>query len=192
MSILAAGGSHMKILGVSGSLQSRSSNKSLLARAAALCASPVEWHETGLVGVLPFYDADLDVEPPPEAVKRWRAELDAADAIVIASPEYGHGMPGSLKNAIDWIIGSGNLNGKPVAATCAGAGPGRGEMGLAMLVQTLHAIDALVVWNAPIVVPRRSIAADGTVTDGNVDEALRELLYVVQSGVETARRVQEA
>src|SRR6516164_5699689 len=100
-------GQAMKILAVSGSLQARSSNKSLLARAAQLTSPPVEWRQTELIGRLPHYNADLDGAEPPAVVTEWRAELDAADTVVFASPEYGMGMPGALKNAIDWVIGSG-------------------------------------------------------------------------------------
>jgi NAD(P)H-dependent FMN reductase len=182
----------MKILAVSGSLQARSSNKSLLARAAQLTSPPVEWRQTELIGRLPHYNADLDGAEPPAVVTEWRAELDAADTVVFASPEYGMGMPGALKNAIDWVIGSGSFYKKPVAITCAAAGPHRGEMGLGMFVQTLNAVDALIVWNAPIVVPRQSIGADGTIADPNVDAALLELLAEVRRGVETARTARES
>jgi len=177
----------MKILAVSGSLQARSSNKSLLVRAGQLALPPIEWRRTEVVGRLPHYNADLDGSDPPGEVSEWRAELDAAEAVLFASPEYGMGMPGSLKNAIDWVIGSGSFYKKPVALTCAGAGPHRGEMGLSMFLQTLNAIDALVVWNAPIVVPRQSIGPDGAITDPDVDAALEELLAELRRGVETAR-----
>ncbi|HEX3595367.1 MAG TPA: NADPH-dependent FMN reductase, partial [Polyangiaceae bacterium] len=169
----------MKILAVAGSLQARSSNKSLLELAARLATGGVEWKLSHLLGELPLYDADADVDPPPPPVARFRAELDAADAVVFASPEYGHGMPGSVKNALDWIVGSANFNNKPVAATCAAAGPARGERGLAMLTQTLRAIDAVVIWESPIVVPRNAIQPDGTIVSEDVERALGELTKAV-------------
>jgi NAD(P)H-dependent FMN reductase len=190
MSIASARGT-MKILAISGSLQAKSSNKSLLARAEQLISPPLEWRRSEIVGRLPHYNADLDRADPPSVVSEWRAELDAADAVLFASPEYGMGMPGSLKNAIDWVVGSGSFYKKPVAVTCAGAGPHRGEMGLSMFVQTLNAIDALIVWNAPIVVPKQSIRADGIIDDPNVDAALKELLAEVRRGVETARATRD-
>ena len=177
----------VRILAVSGSLQARSANKSLLDLAGRLAPPSVEWSRSDLVRSLPLYDADLDRDDPPEAVRQWRGQLDGAEAVVFASPEYGHGMPGSLKNALDWVIGTGNFYGKPVVATCAGAGPGRGELGLSMLVQTLRAIDSVVVWNAPIVVPRASIGEDGEIVDPAVERALGELFGVVVSAVRQAR-----
>jgi chromate reductase len=177
----------MKILAVPGSLQARSSNKSLVELAARLAPSGVRWSISELIGELPLYNADIDGDAPPPAVTRWRAELDDADAVVFASPEYGHGMPGSVKNALDWIVGTGNLNAKPVAATCAAAGPGRGERGLAMLVQTLRAIDGVVVWDAPLIVPKNHIQPDGVIVDTNVDRALGELTKAVVDGVMSRR-----
>jgi NAD(P)H-dependent FMN reductase len=59
----------------------------------------------------------------PESVLRWRGMLAASDAVLIASPEYGFSLPGALKNAIDWVIGSGELEGKVVAITAAVPGP---------------------------------------------------------------------
>jgi chromate reductase len=91
----------MRILGIAGSLRRGSHNRRLL-RAAGDQLPPgaelVEWE--GLVG-LPIYDEDLD-DPRPEAVEDFLAEVEAADAILIATPEYNASVPGGLKNALDW------------------------------------------------------------------------------------------
>ncbi len=143
----------MRILGICGSLQPASYNAWLLERFAKGCADG-EFARSELLAVLPFYNAALDVDPAPPTVTEFRDELRNCNAVLIATPEYGHGMPGSLKNALDWLVGSGELGAKPVAITSAAQGVGRGLLGLAMLRQTLQAIDALIVWNQPIVVPR--------------------------------------
>lgn len=67
------------------------------------------------LGALPHFNPDLDLAPFPAAVLEWRAALQGAEAVVISSPEYAHGVPGVLKNALDWVVGSGELVGKPVA-----------------------------------------------------------------------------
>jgi NAD(P)H-dependent FMN reductase len=175
----------MKILAVTGSLQAKSSNKSLVELAGRIAPPGVEWIAAPSLGALPHYNADMDGEDPPESVRRWRDALNAADAVFFASPEYGHGMPGSLKNALDWVVGTGNFFRKPVVATCAGAGPDRGAMGLAMLVQTLRAIDAVIVWNAPLVVPRKSIHPDGTISDATVEAALHEVFAALEAAIQT-------
>jgi chromate reductase len=96
----------VKILTISGSLRSRSSNTELL-RAARLVADP-SWifdHYDGLA-VLPHFNPDDDVDgaAPPDPVRDLRARIAAADALLICSPEYAHGVPGSLKNALDWMV----------------------------------------------------------------------------------------
>src|SRR5258708_25139367 len=132
----SSGTGRVKVLAVTGSLQAKSSNKSLVELAGRVAPPGVEWVTAPSLGALPHYNTDIDGEDPPESVRQWRAALDSADAVFFASPEYGHGMPGSLKNALDWVVGTGSFFRKPVVATCAGAGPGRGAMRLATLVPT--------------------------------------------------------
>lgn len=162
----------VKILVIVGSIQRRSSNGALAALAAARAPRGVELVPSSSIGELPPFNPDLDTEEPPQVVARWREQLRAADGVLIASPEYGHGMTGNLKNALDWIVGSGELVGKPVAATCAAQGPERGRMGLAMLVQTLRAIDAVIVWSEPVVVARSSIDEQGRIDDRDVERQI--------------------
>ena len=81
----------------------------------------------------------------PESVQRWRQALAESQAVLIASPEYGFSMPGALKNGIDWVIGSGELEEKVVAITAAVAGPERGRRGLHALRDTLVAVRATIV-----------------------------------------------
>jgi len=166
----------VRILAVIGSLQRRSGNRALVELAQALAAPPVEMVQAARLDALPHYDADHDRDPAPPPVAAWRQALRTADGVLIASPEYGHGMPGTLKNALDWIVGSGEFVDKPVAATCAAQAKGRGLLGLAALVQTLRAIDARVVASHPIVVPRAALDADGRITDAVVAHEVQLLL----------------
>jgi chromate reductase len=168
----------LRVLTVAGSLQRKSANRALLELIASRRPDAVEFVASLSLGEIPHYNPDLEEGPPP-AVERWRKQLAGADAVVIASPEYGHGISGVLKNALDWLVRSGELNEKPVAATCAAQGKGRGLLGNAALVQTLRAIDARVVWNSPVEVPRSSIDENGRVDDPAVISALDELLATV-------------
>jgi hypothetical protein len=68
---------------------------------------------------LPQFNPDLEVNAEPEHVRRWRLALEESDAVLIASPEYGLSLPGALKNGIDWVIGSGELERKVVAITAS-------------------------------------------------------------------------
>lgn len=172
----AGQGGNMQILTVVGSLQQRSSNRALAQVLAQVAPPGCELVAALRLAELPFYDADLDVAPAPPPAATWRQQLAAAAAVVFVSPEYGHGMPGVVKNALDWIVGSGELVGKPVVATCAAPGIGRGLLGLASLSATLRAVDARVVASEPILVPRAALAGDGTIVDAAVLACARALL----------------
>src|SRR4030095_3213606 len=96
----------VRLLAISGSLRAGSSNTEVL-RALTLLAPPrvtIEHYE-GLA-MLPAFNPDLDAEgmAAPAPVQNLRAQVQTADAIVICSPEYAHGVPGSLKNALDWLV----------------------------------------------------------------------------------------
>src|SRR5438045_405531 len=117
----------MRVLAVSGSLQSRSSNLSLLRLAAATAPAGVEVVIFEGLCDLPHFNPDLEANGEPEPVSVWRRAIAESDALLIASPEYGHSLPGALKNGIDWVIGSGELERKVVAITAAVPGPERGR-----------------------------------------------------------------
>ncbi len=129
----------MKILAVCGSLQAKSSNLALLQAAAASAPSSVEFVLCDGLRDLPQFNPDIEASGTPESVRRWRQALAECHAVLIASPEYGFSLPGALKNGIDWVIGSGELEGKVVAITAAVPGPERGRRGLQALRDTLSA-----------------------------------------------------
>jgi chromate reductase, NAD(P)H dehydrogenase (quinone) len=141
----------MRILAVSGSLQARSANLALLEVARANAPSSVEVVIFDGLRRLPPFDLDLEASAPVPAVEEWRNALSASDGLLIASPEYGFSLPGSLKNAIDWVIGSAELEGKVVAVTASVNHPERGRRGLASLLEPLRAVSATIVGGEPIV-----------------------------------------
>lgn len=141
----------MRIATISGSLQARSGNRDLLRAVERLAPPGVDFVPFEGLRELPFFDPDLDAGEPPATVTAWRRAIEDADALLIASPEYGHSLPGVLKNAIDWVIGSGELHRKPVALTASVGDRSRGRKGLGALAQTLGAVDAVIVWNEPTV-----------------------------------------
>jgi len=158
-----------RILAVCGSLQAESSNLRLLTRMAELELPGVQVELSDQLRHLPHFNPDLLGEQVPPAVAAWQAALAGCDGVLIASPEYGHSLPGALKNGIDWVIGSGELHQKVVAITAAVRHPERGTRGLAALKQTLLAVDARVVWDEPILLA------------GDVDGTLRRLVAAVLS-----------
>jgi chromate reductase len=140
----------MKILGICGSLQSLSANLALLHVAAASAPPSVEFTVFDGVRDLPHFNPEVDASGAPDSVLRWREALIESDAVFISSPEYGFGMPGALKNAIDWVIGSGELERKLVAITAAVPSPERGRCGLRELRGALSAAGATIVGGEPI------------------------------------------
>ena len=104
----------MRILGISGSLRAKSLNTRVLQFAARLALPETDLHLCDVLDCLPHFNPDLDMDSGPAAVMSFRAQVSAAAAVVISSPEYAHGVPGTLKNALDWVVGSGELVGKPV------------------------------------------------------------------------------
>jgi len=142
----------MKILGICGSLQQRSSNAALIELAVKHAPHGVRVEASDLLRALPHFDSDLDTADAPPAVGALRRAVSEADALLIACPEYGHSLPGALKNAIDWLIGSGELECKLVAITASVPGPPeRGQRGLDALAGTLAAVSAEIVGGQPLV-----------------------------------------
>jgi chromate reductase, NAD(P)H dehydrogenase (quinone) len=141
----------MRILAISGSLQARSANLALLEAARANAPAGVEVVIFDGLRHLPQFDLDLEATAPVPAVEAWRAALAASDGLLIASPEYGFSLPGALKNAIDWVIGSAELERKVVAVTASVNHPERGRRGLASLIEPLQAVSATIVGGEPIV-----------------------------------------
>lgn len=91
----------MKLLLISGSLRDGSLNTALLNAAGELLGDKVTW-QLAKIDDVPLYNQDLDGDTKPASVDRLKAQIDEADALVIATPEYNYGIPGVLKNAIDW------------------------------------------------------------------------------------------
>ncbi|MGZ4399351.1 MAG: NADPH-dependent FMN reductase [Gaiellaceae bacterium] len=115
----------MRVLAISGSLRRESMNTALLRAAAELAPPGVEVHVYARLGLLPPYNADEDQGSPPEEVAALRAAISAADAVLIATPEYNASVPGQLKTAVDWAsrpFRESALWGKNVAVVGASSG----------------------------------------------------------------------
>lgn len=115
----------MRVLGISGSLRRGSLNSALLRAAAERLPAGAELVEFERLREVPPYDEDVDAGATPAVVEELRAAVRDADAVLIATPEYNHSIPGQLKNALDWVsrpAGQSALNGKPAAAIGASTG----------------------------------------------------------------------
>lgn len=138
------------ILAISGSLRAASSN-SVVIRAAALLAPPQVsvTAYTGLASIPPF-NPDDDGDTLPPAVMDLRRRIATADAVLICSPEYAHGVPGVLKNALDWLVGGIEIVDKPVALINASS---RATIAQAQLAETLRTMKARVSDRASVTIP---------------------------------------
>lgn len=152
----------MRFLALAGSLQVRSSNAALLRTASRVTPAGVEIVEAVSVGDIPPFNPDIERHggQAPAAVATLRAQVDTADGVLIASPEYAHSLPGVLKNALDWIVGSGELYGKPVAILCASPRPDGCAHGRGAIEQTLRAQGSTIVVSATVGVVAADKGAD--------------------------------
>lgn len=179
-----------KVLGVSGSLREGSYNTKLL-RAAAEVAPENMTVEIADISDLPLYNADIEhQEGFPESVLRFRDQLDRADGLLFATPEYNYSVTGAMKNAIDWASRRPSpLDFKPAAILGAG-----GRSGTARAQRHLRDIlkhnDLRVVTEPEVLVARaRQFFSDGRLTDETIRSDIRSLLIAL---LETLERSQAA
>lgn len=177
----------VRILAISGSLRRRSSNTALVGAVGRLAPDGVDVSIYGDLAGLPAFNPDLEGEGTPDAVTALRTRLRACDAVLISSPEYAHGVPGALKNALDWIVGSGELIDKPVALINASA---RATHAWTSLAETLTVMSAHLIRDASITVPLdgRTLDAAGIVGDAGLARALRAAIEALALGARAPRR----
>ena len=162
----------MRILAISGSLRAGSSNTAVLQAAAALAPPGVDVILFSGLGDLPHFNPDLDTDDAPPAVAEYRAQLRAADAVLICSPEYAHGTPGVMKNALDWVVGSGELMEKPVGLINASP---RSLFAHASLTEVLTTMSARMVPEASVALEtmRRGYDAEAIANDAALAATIR-------------------
>jgi NAD(P)H-dependent FMN reductase len=174
-------GAAVRILAISGSLQARSTNTALVQLASALSSDAIRVEVFPSLDALPYFNPEIDVEPAPPGVRHLRERVAAVDGVLIASPEYAHEMPGVLKNALDWLVSSGELYGKRIALVCAAPSAERGMYARQALAQTLGAQGAQLVVSATVPIPA---AARGQAPPSEVVEAVRSALNVLAATTE--------
>ncbi|SHG40224.1 NAD(P)H-dependent FMN reductase [Chryseolinea serpens] len=164
----------IKILALVGSLRATSSNHVVVKHLARLAPDEVDFQVYDGMGKLPLFD---DSETTPPAVQDLRDKLSAADGILICTPEYAFGVPGALKNALDWTVSSAELVNKPVALITASTG---GEKAHAALLYILEALSARVADDARLLISFiRAKLKNGEVSDGDTLRALNTVLTAI-------------
>lgn len=174
-----------RLIGLSGSLRQASTNTALLLAAQSLAPAGLEVQVYAGLGQLALFNPDLDADPPVP-VRHFRDALASADGVVIASPEYAHGVSGTIKNALDWAVSWEEFYGKPVALFNASP---RATHALAALRETLETMSAWIIEPACIAVPVLSKApsADQLIADALIADPLRAALQAFVAALEHGR-----
>ena len=184
----------MRILAISGSLRRISSNTTLLRAIRILAPTGLEVTLYDGLADLPAFNPDLE-GAEPGSVLAFRAHLKRADGVFISSPEYAHGVPGSLKNALDWIVGSGELVDKPVAILNASP---MATYAQEPLRETITVMSARVITEASLTISIQGKHLDENGIAANpqlsrlVMKAIRELMTAIEGSVPNAKILTES
>jgi chromate reductase, NAD(P)H dehydrogenase (quinone) len=164
-----------KIFAISGSTRNESTNLNLIRAITSLTSGKFEMDLYENISNLPHFNPDIEKVSAPESVTAFRNRIDAADGILICTPEYAMGVPGSLKNAIDWTVSSNNFYKKPTVLITASS---VGQKGHAALLETLKVIDARMESGTQLIIPFAStkISKNCTISDEGVAVAISRLI----------------
>jgi chromate reductase len=171
----------MRFLAISGSLRQASLNSALLRAVARIAPNRIEVVLYRGLGDLPLFNPDIEpTQPAPVAA--LREQILASEALLIASPEYAHGVSGVIKNALDWMVGNETFVGKPVALLNASP---RATHAQAALRETVSTMSARIVDEACITVPilGSGLDEDGIVRHAEIGPALLGMLLALESAV---------
>jgi chromate reductase len=145
------------VLTLCGSLRAASSNRTLLRATEFVAPKSVVFEHYESLGELPHFNPDLETVPLPAAVAELRARIERADAILISCPEYARGIPGSFKNALDWLVGGHEFPEKPIALFNASPRASDAQAALRLVLTTMS---GRVIDEASIAIPLLSKSRD--------------------------------
>jgi chromate reductase, NAD(P)H dehydrogenase (quinone) len=173
---------HKNILAICGSTKATSSNLGLINAIKDLTKDTFCVTLFNSLSDLPHFNPDLDNEAPPTAIIDFRSLLKEADGILICTPEYAMGVPGSLKNAIDWTVSSCEFSHKPTALITAAS---MGQKGHAALMETLNIIEADVPESSQLIISYVKTKVKGNViTDSQTTRLVQGVLNSLSKQIE--------
>ena len=170
-----------RIAAISGSLRKSSTNTDILNNLGSYVGADAEFLIYEGLDKLPYFSPELDTDQAADSVLHFREFLRSADAVVICTPEYAFGVPGVLKNALDWLVSSAELYQKPVATISASPTPMGGDKAHESLRLTLSALDAKFIENGKLIIPfiRLKIDSQRKVIDSDLEKSLRDLILLL-------------
>ena len=173
----------IKILGISGSLRPNSSAQMILNTVKTFAGTDIDFKIYDGLSKLPPFDDSNTV--PPE-VEKFRSELKEADGVFFVSPEYAFGVPGSLKNALDWTVGSGELVNKPAALVVAATG---GENAYQAWLLIFKALSLKIAEHSKLLISfvRSKVNSEGTITDQETERNLKMVLDDLIRNIKSSR-----
>lgn len=167
----------IKILALCGSLRETSSNNTILKLIAGMMPDNVEFTLFRQLASIPAFD-EMDNDP----VIQFRKMIRESDGVLICTPEYAFGVPGALKNALDWTVSSGDFDQKPVALITASS---VGDKGHASLLNTLTALGTNTVEEATLLISFiRAKLKDGQFVDYQTKQAVQKVINALISTIE--------
>lgn len=187
----------LNLVTISGSLRRDSFNTALLENIPELAPSGLTFRRLEIRN-LPVLNEDLEIDNmPPEAVLALQREIRASDGIIIATPEYNHGLPGGLKNAIDWLSrgpAPHGLYGVPSAILGASNGTIGTTRSQSQLRQTLAALNSPAMPQPQVLVARAQDKIDdaGKLTDESTRKFIRGWLVAVETWMRRFPRSERA
>lgn len=189
-------GDVLRVVGIAGSLRRASYNRALLCAAQQL-TPPSLVIEIEVLDDLPMFNADLDGADTPEAVIRLRGAVREADGLLLVTPEYNHGVPGVMKNAIDWLsqpLAQSALDGKPTALMGASSGAAGTARGQSQLRQSFVLTNTPSMLRPEVLVGRAQdkFDASGRLIDEPTRRFLRGFLEQFAVWIEQQQRARDA
>lgn len=174
----------IRVLAISGSLKNSSSNSALVRAIGKLFPAETEYIINNGLGTLPHFSPDIDGDNSPETVTGFRKLLGSVDGVLICTPEYAFGVPGVLKNALDWTVSTGDFYEMPVAVISASPLYAGGNNANASLMLTMTAMQATITENAKLMIGNINKKMLGDkITNEDTSEKLKsvvsELLRVI-------------
>lgn len=173
-----------KILAICGSTRQSSSNLNLIKAITELFKDELDIRLFDGLAAIPHFNPDLDTENPPLSIIEFRNKIKQADGILICTPEYAMGVPGTLKNAIDWTVSSCEFSKKPVVLITASS---LGQKAHISLLETLRIIESDIPDDLHLLIShvKTKVSQEGKITDRetleNVKRVMKSLIGMISN-----------